>query len=173
MRWEMPGGSGAAVDPYAAVNEKARAEAIGKAGGEATMQPIQEALKETKTAQASINSLNLIEDTIRNHGSGIVTGPAADSWLQVREAAKGMFGIDIGDPRGLQATEIVKKLNAQLASAELPAFAQRGTQFDLKVFMDNNPGLKTSPQGTLFLTNILKQYHRQQLGLGELGPVFS
>jgi hypothetical protein len=150
------------------IEDQARSKALGEEGGKAIMQPITEQLKESKTAAMAIDNLNLIEDTVRNHGQGIVTGPLAEPWLQVREALKGTFGIDIGDPRGLQASEIIKKMNAQLASAELPAFTARGTQFDLKVFMENNPGLKNSPQGTLFLTNVLKQAHRQQLELAGL-----
>jgi hypothetical protein len=146
----------------------AQAKAVGEEGGKAIMAPIGEAMKQAKTASNAMNDLNLIEDTVRNHGKGLVTGPLAEPWLATREALKGTFGVDIGDPRGLQASEIIKKLNAQLASAELPAFTQRGTQFDLKVFMANNPGLSQSPEGTLFLTDILKQYHRQSLGLAEL-----
>jgi hypothetical protein len=168
---EQQGGSGLAGAMNLTnriIEAQARAKAVGEEGGKATMQPIQEQLKESKTAAMALDNLNLIEDTVRNHGKGIVTGPLAEPWLQAREALKGTFNIDIGDPRGLQASEIIKKLNAQLASAELPAFTARGTQFDLKTFMANNPGLSTSAQGTLFLTNILKQAHRQQLELSGL-----
>jgi hypothetical protein len=146
----------------------ARAKTMGEEGAKAQMQPIGEAMKEAKTASNALNDLNIIEDTVRNYGKGIVTGPLAEHWLALRQAVRGTTGIDIGDPTGLQASEVIKKMNAQLASAELPAFTARGTQFDLKTFMQNNPGLTNSPEGTLFLTNILKQYHRQSLGLAEL-----
>jgi hypothetical protein len=176
------GGVGGAVNPNdplsvarpfieagnAQKEELARLEAMGKAGGEAQMAPIAETIKEAKTAPNAIKDLNIIEDTVRNHGNEIVTGPLADTWLGIKQFLHGSFGVDIGKVEGLPAAEIIKKMNAQLASAELPAFTARGTQFDLKTFMANNPGLSNSPEGTLFLTSILKQYHRQTLDLAEL-----
>ncbi len=146
--------------------EKARQEKVGEEGGKAQMAPIAETMKEARTAPQAINALNIIEDTVKQNGDKITTGGAADAILKLKQTVNGLAGSEVmGDTKD---AEIVKKMNAQLAAAALPAFTQRGTQFDLKVFMENNPGLNNSTKGTLVLTNILKQIHGQQLELSKL-----
>ncbi len=142
------------------------AETMAEEGTKARMVPIGEIMKETKTAPQALNALNIIEDTVKHEGPAMTTGPAAESVLKLRQTVNGLLGSNVmGDTSG---PELIKKMNAQLASASLPAFTNRGTQFDLKVFMENNPGLNNSTQGTLFLTNILKQTHRQNLQLAQM-----
>lgn len=151
--------------------DRARKDAMAKEGVKVTMTPLEEVGKEAKTAGPMLNDLNVVEDTVRRYGDKITTGPFANQALQFKQAGnsilKGITGKDdlLGDTA---PAEIIKKMNAQLASAALPMFTNRGTQFDLKVFMDNNPGLNNSVQGTLFLTSILKQIARQNLELGQL-----
>jgi hypothetical protein len=145
---------------------KKRADTMAEEGAKATMAPIAEAAKEVKTAPQMLNSLNIIEDIARTHGDKITTGSMAEPVLKLKQAVNGVAGRDVlGDTA---PAEMIKKMNAHLASAAIPAFTARGTQFDLKTFMDNSPGLNNSIKGTLFLTSVMKQVARQNLELGKL-----
>ncbi len=146
--------------------EGARKKEVATEFGKAQVVPIGEAQKEAKTSANALNALNIIEDVAKTHGDKITTGPFGEDILKLKQAVNGITGTQVmGDT---SQAELIKKMNAQLASAALPAFTNRGTQFDLKTFMENNPGLNNSIKGTLFLTNILKQVHRQQFELSQL-----
>lgn len=146
--------------------ETERQTEIAKKGGEAIMSPIAEVMKEAKTAPQALNAVNIIEDVAKSYGDKITTGGLGEPVLKLKQAINGLAGTNVmGDTA---PAELIKKMNAQLASAALPAFTNRGTQFDLKVFMENNPGLNNSIQGTLFLTGIMKQIYRQNLQLSQM-----
>lgn len=144
---------------------KARKKTVAEEGAKATMAPLAEIGKEAKTSAQAINFLNLIEDTAKNYGDKVTTGPFADSALKLKQAVNGVVGKDVmGDTA---PAELMNKMNANLASAATAALTARGTQFDFKTFMESSPGLKNSIKGTVFLSNVLKQVHQQALDLNQ------
>jgi hypothetical protein len=147
--------------------ERARQKKLAEGGAESMAEPIKEARKAGVTAERAIQDLDIIEDTVRNTPN-LTTGPTAEQWTKFRQAIRGTTGKDIGEPKSLQSSEIIQKLNANLASAEVHALTQRGTQFDLYTYMKNNPGILTSREGTQFLTQIMRQIHQQDQGLDAL-----
>lgn len=122
-----------------------------------------------KEARVRINTINTIDDALSaNEGKGIMTGPLADKILRTKEILDGM-GIDTSWVKtGLPETEMISKMNAQLASASARAMTGRPTQFEFSAWMKNNPGLLTSKQGTHALLDILRQSSQQDVELGKL-----
>jgi hypothetical protein len=93
---------------------------------------------------------------------------------------KGMLGIICGDlmkmvasailltpecSKTLSVTLTVSKLNAQLAAAAAKAMTARPSQLEFRAFMQNNPGLMTSVQGSRYLISVLRQASEQDIGL--------
>lgn len=144
--------------------KKSLAEEAGKGQGAI----IAAAQKRGDASDQVAKDLSVLRDIVRANSQGIVTGPTADAWMRIRQIVKGTTGNDIGDVNGLPATEAVKKLNANLANAAVHEFTNRGTQFDLRTYMENNPGIGNSPQGTEYLANILLQHAKQDRELGNL-----
>lgn len=119
-----------------------------------------------RNARERLNTLNVMDDALTRAGNNISTGPGAETWLKVKQAAENIFpGLDI---KGLPETEVVSKLNALLASESAKAMSSRPTQMEFKTFMANNPGILTSVQGTHYLINVLKQTTQQDIGLRRL-----
>jgi hypothetical protein len=88
--------------------------------------------------------------------------------LKAKEALDGL-GIDTSwVKKGLAESEVVSKMNAQLASASAKAMTGRPTQFEFSSWMKNNPGLLTSKEGTTALLNVLHQTTQQELDVGKL-----
>jgi hypothetical protein len=115
-------------------------------------------------ARSTINTLNVMEDAIRAGGRNISFGPGAEGWLEFKEAANNVFP---GLFKGVAESEVVKKLNAKLASESAKAMTARPSQLEFKAFMANNPGLATSARGTLMLIDILRQSQNQAIKLGD------
>ncbi len=121
-----------------------------------------------KGARDRLNALNTIDDALQSGGKGVVTGPFADRILRAKEALDGM-GIDTSWVKeGLPMTEVISKMNAQLASASAKAMTGRPTQFEFSAWMKNNPGLLTSKEGTHALIDVLRQSANQDIDLGRL-----
>jgi hypothetical protein len=77
----------------------------------------------------TVNTLNVMEDAMRHAGSNISTGPGAEQWLKVKQAANNLFP-DLF--KGVPESETVVKLNAQLASAAAKAMTARPSQLEFK-----------------------------------------
>lgn len=121
-----------------------------------------------KVARDKLNALDSIESAVRAFGPNVVTGPHAEFALRAKEALNGVgLNADWID-KGLPEAEIVTKMNAQLASASAKAMTGRPTQFEFASWQKNNPGLLTSKQGTLALTDILRQQTQNDIDLGKL-----
>jgi hypothetical protein len=122
-----------------------------------------------KPARDSLNALDSIESAMRaNEGRGIVTGPHAESILKFREALDGM-GIDASWVKtGMPQSEMIQKMNAQLAAASAKAMTGRPTQFEFASWQKNNPGLLTSQKGSLALVDVLRQMRNQDIDLSRL-----
>ena len=121
-----------------------------------------------KNARVQVNALNTIEDALKEGGKGVVTGPFAEKVLRGKEALDSL-GVDTSwIKKGLAESEVVSKMNAQLASASAKAMTGRPTQFEFSAWMKNNPGLLTSKEGTIALINVLRQSAQQDIALGKL-----
>jgi hypothetical protein len=148
---------------------KAQMETYGE-GGKAIGGTIKEYIEAGgKNANDRINALNSIESAMRtNEGKGVVTGPQAEHILRFREMLDGM-GINTDWIKtGMPQSEMVQKMNAQLASASVKAMSSRPTQFEFSTFQKNNPGLSNSREGTLALIDVLRQGANQDRDIGRL-----
>lgn len=121
-----------------------------------------------KSARDKLNALDSIESSVRAFGPNVVTGPHAEFALRAKEALNGIGLNADWINKGLPETEVVQKMNAQLASASAKAMTGRPTQFEFASWQKNNPGLLTSKQGTLALTDILRQQAQNDIDLGKL-----
>jgi hypothetical protein len=116
-------------------------------------------------ARHTINTLNVMEQALTAGGAHITTGPGAEQWLHFKQAANNMFP---GLFQGVPESEVITKLNAQLASQAAKAMTARPSQLEFRAFMQNNPGLMTSVQGTKILINVLRQASEQDIKLSRL-----
>jgi hypothetical protein len=140
---------------------------IGEGAGSAMGKRIGEVIESGgQAARHTLSTLNVMNDALDHAGTNISTGPGADFWLSVKQGAQNLFP-DI-QFKGLQESEIIKKLNAQLASESAKAMTARPSQLEFKAFMANNPGLGTSVQGTKFLIDVLSQMKQQDIALSRL-----
>jgi len=112
-----------------------------------------------------LNTLNVMEDAFKQGGANISTGPGAEAWLKVKQAANNLFP---GIFNGVPESEAVQKLNAQLAAAAAKAMTARPSQLEFRAFMANNPGLLTSKEGSFALINVLRQAKEQDIALSRL-----
>jgi len=129
-------------------------EAIGKVIGEAIE-------RGGSATRDKLHALDTMESALRAGGDHIVTGPLAEHALKAKQLMSSL-GLDAGDlTKGLPETEVISKMNAQLASASAKAMTGRPTQAEFQIWMRNNPGLMTSKQGTLALIDVLRQQAKQ------------
>lgn len=121
-----------------------------------------------RATRDKINALDTMESAIRGGGDNIVTGPLAEHALKAKQLMDSLGLDSSGLTKGMPETEIISKMNAQLASASAKAMTGRPTQAEFQIWMRNNPGLMTSKQGTLALINVLRQQAQQDLDLSKL-----
>jgi hypothetical protein len=121
-----------------------------------------------KSARDKLNALDTMESALATGGKGIITGPNAEFALKAKQALNGMgISADWID-KGLPESELITKMNAQLASASAKAMTGRPTQNEFNIWMRNNPGLLTSKEGTKALIGVLRQQTENDIALGRL-----
>jgi hypothetical protein len=116
-------------------------------------------------ARQTVRTLNTMEEAMRAGGRSIWTGPGGEYWLKVKQGANNLWP---GFFQGVPESETVVKLNAQLASEAAKSMTARPSQLEFRAFMQNNPGLMTSREGTLMLISILRQAKEQDIKLSRL-----
>jgi hypothetical protein len=121
-----------------------------------------------RATRDKLNALDTMESAVHSAGPNMITGPHAEFALKAKEALAGVGLNADWINKGLPETEIVSKMNAQLASASAKAMTGRPTQAEFTIWMRNNPGLVTSKQGTLALIDVLRQQSKQDLDLSKL-----
>ena len=122
-----------------------------------------------KPAQDTIQVLDEMENALRQGWNNISTGAGARQWLDVKKAVNNLMP---GTFSNVAEAETVDKLNAQLAAAAAKAMTARPSQLEFKAFMQNNPGLLTSKEGSVGLIDLMRQAKRQELDLGQLADRF-
>jgi hypothetical protein len=138
-----------------------RFEGASKAVGD----QIGEYVKAMPSARQMVNQLDVIDDAVKSAKGNLTTGPGAESVLKMKQVLANV-GFDV---KGLPQTEVIQKMNAYLASEAAKQMTNRPSQMEFRAFMQNNPGIMNSVQGTQVLTDILRQTAKQTLGLGKLG----
>lgn len=119
-------------------------------------------------APAALNTLNTIRTATEVAGTNAWRGPGLGEWTQRVSQYLSNFGYARGYLESLPHTELLTKLNAQLATEATNRLTARGTNFDLATFMANSPGLSQSYQGSLLLIDFLQQEQRRAMGLEAL-----
>lgn len=119
-------------------------------------------------------TLALLNDAYKNGGDNISGGPWGNFILQGKQFLNQMgIGGDWDEfQKGLNASQIVSKLNATLATQMVKELTSRGTQMELALGMKNNPGLLMSNQGAQYMLNILDQVQDQKEKWGQLASQF-
>jgi len=119
-------------------------------------------------AQQELNQLSTMQDALTFGGKGVNSGPWAQQVVSLKETLNGL-GIDTSWVKnGLPESEVITKLNSQLASSATKALASRPSQFEFQTMLKNNPGLLNTKEGTMALISILKQSTLQDIGLGQM-----
>lgn len=121
-----------------------------------------------KASRDKLAALDTMESALRAGGDNIITGPHAEAIIKARETLDGMGIRTDWIKKGLPESEIVNKMNAQLASASAKAMTGRPTQAEFQIWMRNNPGLMTSKEGSLALMDVLRQQSNNDIELGKL-----
>jgi hypothetical protein len=115
-------------------------------------------------ARGTIDTLDVMESALRRSGGDLTTGPYHEAGLHFRQAVNNIIP-GFFDQNKISDAETVVKLNAQLAAQAAKAMTARPSQLEFRAFMANNPGLATTPQGTLFLIEVLRREQRQAIEL--------
>jgi hypothetical protein len=76
-----------------------------------------------------------------------------------------LFDIDF---KGLSESEVVQKTGFSLASLAVKEITSRPTQMEVKMALQNNPGLLLSKKGSLYMVDIMRQSARQDMKLARL-----
>jgi hypothetical protein len=148
------------------VPEYAGRQELYKKAGEAAGKRIGEVIEAGGlAARHTVNTLNVMESALNKGGTNISTGPGAEGWLKVKQAANNLWP---GLFKGVPESEVIMKLNAQLASQAAKAMTARPSQLEFRAFMQNNPGLMTSVEGTKILISVLRQAGEQDIKLSRL-----
>jgi len=119
-------------------------------------------------------TLALLNDAYKNGGDNISGGPWGNFILQGKQFLNQMgIGGDWDEfQKGLNASQVISKLNATLATQMVKELTSRGTQMELALGMKNNPGLLMSNQGAQYMLNILDQVQDQKEKWGQLASQF-
>lgn len=157
-----PPGTASGVNPVVDYEAAAaRAKKVADAQGDT----IGEVVKAARPAAQRIQQLAVIGDALNRGGGSITTGPFAEAVLRGRQAIGDLFGVDL---KGVPEAEVAQKTGLGLAIQTVKELTSRGTQFELRSAVANNPGLLLSPTGSKAMINILTQTARQDIDLARL-----
>jgi hypothetical protein len=117
-------------------------------------------------AHETLDTLGIMEDAVRRSGGDMTTGPHAETALHFKQAVNNIIP-GFFSPGAIVDAEAITKLNSRLASAAAKGLTQRPSQLEFRTFVANNPGISNSPQGSLFLIEVLRRQQEQNIRLGE------
>lgn len=144
--------------------EKNLGGAVTKAQGEA----IGEFVTAGRSAQKRIELLGIMEDALKRGEGKFSTGPFAELALRSKQFLNNIVGNYATNLQGLPEAEIVQKLGFSLATQTAKEITNRPTQLEIGQALSNNPGLLLSPQGSLFMIDVLRQTARHDIELAKL-----
>jgi hypothetical protein len=150
------------------------AETSSEEGNKLRAKVIDTDMEQANKSYETRGTLALLNDAYKNGGDNISGGPWGNFILQGKQFLNQMgIGGDWDDfQKGLNASQVISKLNATLATQMVKELTSRGTQMELALGMKNNPGLLMSNQGAQYMLNILDQIQDQKEKWGQLASQF-
>lgn len=150
------------------------AESSGEEGNKIRAGVIKTDMDQANKSYETRGTLALLNDAYKNGGDNISGGPWGNFILQGKQFLNQMgIGGDWDEfQKGLNASQIISKLNATLATQMVKELTSRGTQMELALGMKNNPGLLMTNQGAQYMLNILDQVQDQKEKWGQLASQF-
>jgi hypothetical protein len=150
------------------------AESSGEEGNKIRAAVIKTDMDQANKSYETRGTLALLNDAYKNGGDNISGGPWGNFILQGKQFLNQMgIGGDWDEfQKGLNASQIISKLNATLATQMVKELTSRGTQMELALGMKNNPGLLMTNQGAQYMLNILDQVQDQKEKWGQLASQF-
>ena len=130
---------------------------------------ITEAISQGNKAPQLIKSLNTL-DTLSKSGD-VPRGPLSKYSVAVRQVLDNLgltkYIPDIASA-DLTKAETIQKINAELARQAVNSFTNRGTNFELETYIQNNPGILQSKEGMEMLIDVIRQEYK---GIQEIGKL--
>lgn len=124
----------------------------------------------TKAPQL-IKSLDTLDALSKS--SDVPRGPLSKYSVAIRQVIDNLgltkYLPNIADA-DLSKAETIQKINAELARQAVQTFTNRGTNFELETYIQNNPGILQSKEGMEMLISIIRQEYR---GIQEIGKIAS
>jgi hypothetical protein len=141
------------------------AQAGAKKIGEAQGSVIASYIDRGQSAYKRLQMLDTVGDALQRGGGNITTGPFAEAALRTKQALSSMFGLDL---EGVPEAEVAQKTGFGLATQAVKEITSRPTQMEVKMALQNNPGLLLSPKGSAMMIDVMKQAARQDVDLARL-----
>ena len=138
------------LDEYPASQAADLASAKGVA--EADVKEQNDLIANGRTAGAKLKIANLMLNIIHSDKK-LDLGPGSQTTLQIKMILE-KAGWPVGDLSGAQ---LLQKYNSVLASESTKGVTSRGTNFDMRTFMANNPGLAMDEKGNIRMLGIVAQ----------------
>lgn len=130
---------------------------------------VNQAIDASIAAPTALNTLNTLRTSTEAAGRSSWRGPGLGDWVQrVSQYLSNLGEGSIEQLRNLPHTELITKLNAQLASQAVQQISNRGSNFELLTFMNSIPGLSQSHNGAVMLLDFLQQEQRRNIAIGRL-----
>lgn len=151
---------------FASPAEMKRQETIDTELDKGFIDDMKEAIKAGgPSASKRIQLYDTVGQALARGNGNITTGPFAETALKAKQFVSSLFGVEI---KGQTEAEMALKVGLQLASETVKALTPRPTQMELKLALQNNPGILLGTQGSLFMSDIGKQMARQEIALAKL-----
>lgn len=116
-----------------------------------------------------IKSLNTLDALSKS--SDVPRGPLSKYSVAIRQVIDNL-GLTKYLPNiaeaDLSKAETIQKINAELARQAVQTFTNRGTNFELETYIQNNPGILQSKEGMEMLIDIIRQEYK---GIQEIGKI--
>jgi hypothetical protein len=149
------------MQDFANEQESGKAGATERAKNDVAEQKIY--IDQGRQAATRLGTLNLMTNIIQSD-KNLDLGFGSQTTLKIKMALE-RVGIDTGD---LSGSQLLAKYNSILAAESTKGVTSRGTNFDMKTFMANNPGLGMDEKGNIRMLGILSQNAKREYELGKL-----
>lgn len=151
------------------------AQALGAVGanrGASLAKRIEEAETVGLQAATNLRTLDQIRTATLASANARWTGTRLSEWQ--RQVSTFLYNFDPNNSSSLPAlqalpwNELLGKLNAYLAAQATSAISARGTNFEFGTFLQQNPNVAQTPQGTLMMIEYLSAERRREQAIGNM-----
>jgi len=130
---------------------------------------ITQAISQGNQAPKLIKSLDTL-DALSKSGD-VPRGPLSRYSVAIRQVIDNL-GLTNRIPdiasADLTKAETIQKINAELARQAVNSFTNRGTNFELETYIQNNPGILQSKAGMEMLIDIIRQEYKSVQEIGKI-----